>query len=59
MIAGKTLETSGLREKHQALIVGIEREGNRIMNPGRDFTMRPGDIIWIVGEKSKLDEIQI
>lgn len=42
-----------LRQSSQILIVGIERKGERILNPNSDFILQSGDQIWIVGEKNK------
>lgn len=48
-ILGTTIRNSGIREKTQGLVVGIERDGNRILNPDSNFIFNPDDIVWIVG----------
>ncbi|WP_244214246.1 cation:proton antiporter regulatory subunit [Pedobacter jejuensis] len=47
----------GIREKAQALIVGIERGADRILNPSSDFVFDSGDVIWIVGNNKKIKEV--
>ncbi len=53
----KSILSSQLREKHDVLVVGIERNGQRIMNPESHLILKPGDLIWIVGSRNKLREL--
>ncbi|MBN9485268.1 MAG: sodium:proton antiporter [Bacteroidetes bacterium 43-93] len=50
VLAGKTIRESGVREKTNGLVVGIERRGRRILNPESDIQFAVGDKIWIVGD---------
>jgi CPA2 family monovalent cation:H+ antiporter-2 len=50
----KTIRESAIRENAKALIVGIERQGERILNPDSFITLEEGDIIWIVGDTEKI-----
>lgn len=54
---GKTIRESQLREKTDGLIVGIEREGQRMMNPESHVVLQKNDILWIVGDKKKMNSI--
>jgi len=54
---GKTIRESQLREKTNGLIVGIEREGQRMMNPESHVVLQRNDIIWIVGDRKKMNSI--
>jgi monovalent cation:H+ antiporter-2, CPA2 family len=54
---GKTIRDSGVRERTHGLIVGIERVGSRIVNPDVGLILEAGDLIWVVGDKEKLEEI--
>lgn len=54
---GKSIRESQLREKTTGLIVGIEREGQRMMNPESHFVLQKNDILWIVGDKKKMNSI--
>lgn len=56
-LRGKTIRNSNIRERSNGLVVGIERENQRMLNPESDFTLEWGDIIWIVGERDKLQSI--
>jgi CPA2 family monovalent cation:H+ antiporter-2 len=54
---GQTIRESGIREKFHAMVVGIEREGKRNINPDSSFKLIPGDTLWVVGEKSNLNQL--
>lgn len=56
---GKTIRESQLREKTNGLVVGIEREGRRMMNPESHVVLERDDIIWIVGDKKKMNSITL
>ncbi len=47
---GKTIRESQIREDTGGIIVGIEREGSRILNPQSEWELRENDLIWIVGD---------
>ncbi len=51
---GVDIKNSGIRERTQAIVVGIERQGEKILSPKASTIFTEGDIIWIVGEKSKI-----
>lgn len=55
--AYKTIKKSRVREKTQGLIAGIERHGEKILNPDSNLTILPGDILWIVGDGRKIKDI--
>lgn len=55
---GKSIKDSGIKEKTNSLIVGIERENERIVNPDADFKLKENDIVWVVGEKKQLKKIK-
>lgn len=50
----KSIRESGLREQTQGLVVGIEREGRRILNPDSNEVLRAGDLLWIVGDRVRI-----
>ncbi|MEJ5994548.1 cation:proton antiporter [Pedobacter sp. Du54] len=56
-VFGLSIRNAGIREKAQALVVGIERGENRILNPSSDFVFDNGDVIWIVGNNKKIKEV--
>jgi len=49
-----TIRGSHIRERTNGLIVGIERDKERILNPDSSTNFRWGDIVWIVGERKKI-----
>lgn len=53
-LKGLTIRGSGIRERTNGLVVGIERNGERFLNPDSDTKFEWGDIIWIVGERKKI-----
>ncbi|WP_205504031.1 cation:proton antiporter [Rufibacter psychrotolerans] len=54
----KSIRNSGVREKTKGLIVGIERRGNRILNPDSELMFEEGDIVWIVGEPRRIRQLE-
>lgn len=53
-LKGLTIRDSGIRERTSGLIVGIERNDERILNPDSNTVFEWGDIIWIVGDRKKI-----
>lgn len=53
-LKGKSIRESGLREQTDGLIVGIQRDEERILNPESSIILEWGDIIWIVGNRKKI-----
>lgn len=51
---GKSIRESQIREKTSGLVVGIEREGRRMLNPDSHLILEQGDILWVVGDKKLL-----
>ena len=56
-IIGKTIRACELRERTNGLVVGLERDGQRIINPKSDIVLRKDDILWIVGDKILLRQV--
>jgi CPA2 family monovalent cation:H+ antiporter-2 len=54
---GKSIKDSNLREKTKGLIVGIEKRGNRILNPESYVILEKDDILWIVGDRKLLSDL--
>lgn len=52
--AGKTMKESGIRDKFNCMVVGIE-EGKENLSPvAPSRILKDGDIIWIVGEEEDI-----
>lgn len=52
---GKSIRESRIREKTHGIIVGIERNGKRTLNPESDWILETDDIVWIAGDKKKIN----
>jgi monovalent cation:H+ antiporter-2, CPA2 family len=51
-----SIRQSGLREEAQAMVVGLERNGSRLLNPDSKMTLQEGDTVWIVGVKHRIED---
>lgn len=56
-LKGLTVRDSGIRERTNGLIIGIERKNKRILNPNSFTVFEWGDIVWIVGERKKIQKL--
>jgi monovalent cation:H+ antiporter-2, CPA2 family len=52
--AGQTIRESRIREQTDGLIVGLEREGKRMLNPASTEIILSGDVLWIAGSKKRI-----
>jgi CPA2 family monovalent cation:H+ antiporter-2 len=55
-IRGKTIRNSQIREKTHGMIVGLERNGERILNPDSSMVIENQDVLWIAGDKDLIRE---
>ncbi|MCB0695837.1 MAG: cation:proton antiporter [Chitinophagaceae bacterium] len=53
----KTIRESGIREKTNGLVVGIERGGRRMLNPESTTIFEKDDKVWIVGDSVLIEEL--
>ena len=56
-LKGKTIRRSGIRESTNGLVVGIERNGERILNPSSDEVFEWDDVVWVVGDHKKINSL--
>ncbi len=56
-LLAKSIRHSGIRENAKALVVGIERAGQRILNPDSSTVFEDGDIVWIVGNGKRIGSL--
>ncbi|TDQ08850.1 cation:proton antiporter [Pedobacter metabolipauper] len=56
-VFGQTIRNSGIRETTQGLVVGIERNGERILNPDSNLIFENEDVVWIVGNNKKVPDL--
>lgn len=50
----KTIRSSGIQKDLHSHVVGIERNGGRILNPGSLKKILANDILWLVGDRHKI-----
>ena len=54
---GKSIMQSHIRDKANCLVIGIERNGASVMNPEATAIFETGDLVWVVGEREKLERL--
>lgn len=55
---GKVIRDSGIRTKISGMIVGIERNGQRILSPDSSMILEADDLLWVVGDIQKIKELK-
>ena len=53
----KSIRECGLREAVEGLIVGLERNGKRQLNPDSNLTLKPQDLLWVVANTEKFKQV--
>lgn len=53
----KSIKNSGIREKFNCIVVGVERKETRISNPHSEFVMQEEDVVWVVGESIRIEAL--
>lgn len=51
---GKSLKESNIRNYAEGIVVGIERKGQRVVNPESNWVFEENDLVWIVGDHKKI-----
>lgn len=54
--AGKTMKESGIRDKFNCMVVGIEEGKETLSTVAPSRVLMPGDIVWIVGEEEDINK---
>lgn len=54
----KSIRDCGLRDAVNGLIVGLERNAKRTLSPDSSLILKDGDLVWIVGDRSKISAIK-
>ena len=54
---GRTIRDCGIRESVDGLIVGVERAGVRHLNPDSSMVLLAGDLLWMVGNLSRIKSL--
>ncbi len=56
---GKSIRESGIRERTVGLVVAIRRGENRILNPESTEILLTDDIVFVVGDGKKIEELNM
>jgi monovalent cation:H+ antiporter-2, CPA2 family len=56
-LKGLSIRQSGLREKTQGLVIGLERGAVRLFNPDSSTVFQWGDVVWLVGNKNNMHDV--
>jgi CPA2 family monovalent cation:H+ antiporter-2 len=52
--SGQTIKAAGILKELRSQVVGIERTGRRILNPGSSELIHANDILWLVGDAHRI-----
>ena len=56
-LKGLSIKNSGIGEKTNGLVVGIEKQGTRILNPHSSTIFEWNDVVWLVGDRNKIQKM--
>jgi CPA2 family monovalent cation:H+ antiporter-2 len=56
-LKGLSIRDSKIRERTNGLVIGIERNDKRILNPGSETVFEWGDIVLIAGERGRIQSL--
>lgn len=55
---GKSVIELGIREKTECMVIGLDRQGESITSVPPDMKFEEGDILWLAGERDKLNSFE-
>ena len=50
-LQGKTIRSSGLREKYDCMILGLQRNKLPILQPDVNMSIQRDDLVWVLGTR--------
>ncbi len=56
---GLTIRESGIRDKTDGLVIAIRRGNQRILNPESSEVLQLDDIVWVVGNRKKIEKLNL
>lgn len=56
-LIGRSIRETSIRELTHGLVVGIERDGHRILNPESNLVFLSGDTVWLAGDEMRVQVI--
>lgn len=57
LLIGSSILHSCLKERYGCMVVGIERGMQSLLNPDLSVVFEEGDIVWIVGEQNRIEDL--
>ncbi len=57
IVINSTIREIGFRDKYNCLVVGIQKENGVLLEPSIDTPIEIGDMIWLVGEETNLNNV--
>lgn len=57
-LIGKKLAEARLRDDYKSLLVALERGEENYLSPTPDLVFAEGDVMWIVGDKEKMEKLR-
>lgn len=58
-LAAKTLFEANLRDAYGVMVALIERGSRQIMTPGRDVTLLPNDVLYLIGTEEQIEKVRL
>ena len=60
VVSSKTLEESGIKEKHGVIVMAIMKPGEEMQfNPSGKSVIEPDDVLIVMGEREKLKQLEL
>lgn len=56
-LANKTLKEAQIGRNQKCLVLGVERKGDKYINPNSSFEILPDDILWVLGEENFVSKL--
>ncbi len=58
-LLGKTIRESDIRIKTNGIVVGVEHDNRRLLNPESNYIFVEGDKIWVVGDANLISKLDL
>ena len=56
-LLGKSIRSSGLREKYDCMVLGLQRQNLPILQPDVNMTIQSDDLVWILGSRRMAEKL--
>lgn len=55
--ANRSIRDIGVGAEFGGLVVGVETGGSRLLNPESNIILKPGDLVWVFGQKKRIQDL--